>query len=155
MVAIEAWKEAIVRCGYPLVFLTAFDPLSQPGCVDCSYDGQKTEIEYYFDESPEIPAPPSLANTHRVVAQFCVRTRYGESARCAAVAAAASLCIATGGVIEDDGSHFSARRAAGWARGILNADEELAKKALAFPHPDSVEDSEQAFRPVKPWWRFW
>ena len=155
MITLEAWQSAVAKRGYALVFLKPFDPLSQPGCIECSYSGEPTEIEYYFSENPEIPAPTSLANTQRALAEFRINTRYGETAWFAAVAAAAALCIATDGVIEDDDcAQFSARKAAAWARGILHADEELAKKALAYPHPDTANDPQRSGS-AKPWWRFW
>jgi hypothetical protein len=100
------WREAISKRNYPLVFLEPFDVLSQPGSIQCRYDGEPTEFEYYFNDSPELPAPPNLNAVKRAIAEFRINTRYGNAGWFSAVAAAASLCAATGGVIEDDDSSY-------------------------------------------------
>jgi hypothetical protein len=40
------------------------------------------------------------------------------------------------------------------AKSIIHADDELARKALAFPHPDSVVE-EKLPSDKNPWWRIW
>jgi hypothetical protein len=149
------WREAIVKRGYPLVLLDSFDVLSPPGSISCRYDGEVTEFEYYFNDNPELPPPPKFSASQRAIAEFRINTRFGDPGWFAAVAAADALCAATGGVIEDDDSSYHrGRSAASWAKGIIYADEVLAKKALAFPHPDTVAE-EKPSRGEKSWWQFW
>jgi hypothetical protein len=154
MVSLEAWRAVVSRKKYPLDFTEEFDPYGAPGCLTCTYNKAPTTIEYYFNDAPEVTPPASLACTKHAVAEFRVNTRDGELAWHAAVAAAASLCIATAGIIEDeDCREINARSAVSWARGILAADDDMAKQALSFPHPEDEIASEICA--TKPWWRFW
>jgi hypothetical protein len=150
--SVVEWQATIRKRKYPLMLPTDLDPRSPSGTLDCIYDDSETTFEYYFNDSPEISAPMSCPVSKHAVAEFRVNTGDGESAWHAAVAAAASLCIVVGGVIEDaDCRHVESKRAGAWAKNILGKDDELAKQALAFPSPEEYENSNEK----KSWWRFW
>ena len=151
---LDRWRASISKLDYPLVLPDSLDPADTNGYLDCSYNGQETAIAIDLNKECELPSPFS-EEVDRVTMEFTVNTLHGERAWFAAVAAAASLCVVTGGVIEDDDcARFTSRRARSWANSILNAEDAMARAATQYPHPDS-EPVAAVKGPPESWWKWW
>jgi hypothetical protein len=153
-VTLEGWRAAISKLDYPLVLPDALDPSDTNGYLDCSYNSHETSIAIDLNEECELPSPFS-EEIDRIAMEFTVNTVHGESAWFAAVAAAASFCVATGGVVEDDDcARFTSRRVRSWANSILKEDDVIARAAAQYAHPDA-EPVSAVKGPPESWWKWW
>ena len=154
LATLHEWRAALDKLKYPLALPDSLDPSATPGYLDCSYGGKPTSFAIDLNEEPELPSP-FPEEVDRQTMEFTVNTLHGETAWFAAVAAAASFCVATNGVVEDDScSRFTSRRVRSWANSILKEDDAMTKAALKYPHPESVPVSEVK-GPSEPWWKWW
>ncbi|MEO8065210.1 MAG: hypothetical protein ABI821_20955 [Pseudomonadota bacterium] len=152
-VTLSQWREKIIALGYPLVLPDTVDPSAPEGVTDCTYENEAVVLGFFLDENPELPSP-FAGKSQSFLMQFNFSASAGERTNLAAVAAAASFCIATGGVINDDSELIRASKAKAWARSLLKEDDAMTKLALKFAHPDRVPVVEVK-GPSESWWKWW